>query len=124
MNSMARNQIANCKTVEGRSDHGEAIYAVVIGVDLPDVASASSFIEEVAEKFKQQRMMSPPTTSMLLITLIGEIPGMRFVERWRALAAQDDIFRFFMARMTKADLICASPEGGQQETFSLLLPAA
>jgi hypothetical protein len=56
--------------------------------------------------------------------MISDLPDTRFVEQWLALSAGDPIMQFFMARMTKADLVCASPDGTRQETFSLLLPRA
>jgi hypothetical protein len=124
MSEMAKNKIANFKTVEVSSDTGGLTYAVMIGIDLPDLTSSASFIEQVATLFKNQRMISPPSTSLLLITLIGKLPGARFVEQWHALSTQDPILRVFMTKMTKADLICASPDGAYQQTFSLLLPSA
>jgi len=69
------NTIANLKTLNLQSSEGP-VAAIVIGLNIPDVQAADSFVQEVAEKFKVQRMCSPPTTSVLLITVVTEMPAL------------------------------------------------
>jgi hypothetical protein len=117
------NTIANLKALNLQSAEGP-VAAIVIGLNIPDVQGADSFIQEVAEKFKLQRMCSPPTTSVLLITVVTELPAARFVERWHELEAQDKILEFFMSQMRKADVVRGTVLGETLENISLLGGAA
>jgi hypothetical protein len=92
----------------------------VIGVDINDVATANSFIAEVVEQFKSQRMISPPATNALMITLVGDLSAAQFAERWRALTAADAVLGTFMAQMRRADVLRGSAAGQPLETLSLL----
>ncbi len=92
----------------------------MVGLDIPDVQTADAFVAEVAAQFKMQRMSSPPYTSGLLITIIGELPAAQFVRRWRELAATDPILAAFMSRMRIADVMRGLPSGQPSETLSLL----
>jgi hypothetical protein len=113
------NTIANLKTMHLQSADGP-VTAIVMGLNIGDTQSADAFIQEVAEKFKAQRMCSPPDTSMMLITLLSEMPARRFVERWRQLAAEDKILNFFMSQMRKAELSRGTVVGQPLESVSLL----
>src|SRR5258705_11007282 len=101
---MARNSIANMKTVNLQSPSGP-LAAIMIEVDVPDVQTADAFVAEVAAKFKMYRMSSPPATSGLLITIIGDFSAAQFARRWRELAAGDQILGVFMSRMQIADVV-------------------
>jgi hypothetical protein len=74
----------------------------------------------VVEKFKAQRMASPPETSGLLITLIGNVSAEKFSERWAAATVADPILAFFMSGMHIADVIVGTKAGGIEETDSLI----
>ena len=106
----APNTIANLKTVPLQSPTGP-VTAILMGLNIPDPETADAFVKEVAEKFKAQRMCSPPDTSVMLVTIIGEMPAGRFVERWRQLAADDNALGFFMSRMQKADVLRGTTVG-------------
>lgn len=116
---MAKNSISNLKTVSLQSPSGP-LTAVMVGLDIPDVQTADAFVAEVAAQFKMQRMSSPPYTSGLLITIIGELPAAQSVRRWRELAATDPILAAFMSRMRIADVMRGLPSGQPSETLSLL----
>ena len=113
------NSIANLKTVNVQSPDGP-VPVVVMGLNIDDVENIDEFVLEAAEKFKVQRMCSPPTTSGFLITIISPIPLKRFVSRWRQLAGEDKILGFFMAQMQKADVLRGTTAGVTLETASLV----
>jgi len=116
---MAANSIANLKSVNFQSPTGPAT-AIMIGVNISDVQAADAFISEVAEKFKMQRMLSPPDTSGLLVTIIGDLPAARFAEKWRGLLAADQVLAAFMSQMRVADVMRGSPSGQMLEKVSLM----
>ena len=115
----AKNTIANLKTMPLQSQDGP-VTAIMMGLNIRDQQSADAFIQEVAEKFKVQRMCSSPDTSVLLITLVSDMPASRFVKRWRQIAADDKVLGFFMSQMHKADIVRGTVAGQTLETVSLL----
>ncbi len=115
----ATNTIANLKTMSLQSQDGP-VTAIVMGLNIRDQQNANAFIQQVAEKFKVQRMCSSPDTSVMLITIISEMPASRFVKRWRQIAAGDKVLGFFMSQMHKADVLRGTVAGQTLETVSLL----
>jgi hypothetical protein len=115
----AKNTIVNLKTEALQSKDGP-VTAIVMGLDMPDQDNADAFIQQVVEKFKVQRMCSSPDTSVLLITLVSDMPASRFVKRWRQLAADDKVLGFFMSQMRIADVVRGKVVGQTLETVSLL----
>ena len=113
------NTIANLKTLNLPSAEGP-VSAIVMGLNISEPQTADAFIQEAAEKFKAQRMCSPPDTRVLLITLLSELPVSRFVERWRQITASDQILAFFMSQMRKADVLRGTAVGQTLETASLI----
>ncbi|WP_237712410.1 hypothetical protein [Pedosphaera parvula] len=91
-----------------------------MGLNIPDPQNADSFVKQVVEKFKVQRMCSSPDTSVLLITIVSEMPAALFVDHWRKLAADDKILNFFTSQMQKADVVRGTAAGQTLETVSLL----
>lgn len=114
-----QNTIANLKTMALQSSNGP-VTAIVMGLNIPDQQSADAFIQQAAEKFKVQRMCSSPDTSVMLITIITEMPASHFVKRWRKIAADDKILGFFMSQMHKADVLRGTVAGQTLENVSLL----
>jgi hypothetical protein len=117
------NSIVNLKTVNAKSAEGP-IPVIVMGLTIRDLEDADEFIREAAEKFKLQRMCSPPTTSAMLITIMSSMPLKRFVDRWNELAREDQILRFFMSQMQRADVLRGTTAGVTLEQASLIAPAA
>ena len=113
------NTIANLKTMALQSSNGP-VTAIVMGLNIRDQQNADAFIQEAAEKFKVQRMCSSPDTSVMLITIVSEMPASHFVKRWRQIAADDKILGFFMSQMRKADVLRGTVAGQTLETVSLL----
>jgi len=119
---MPTNSIANLKTVSVQSPGGP-VTAIMVGINIADLQSADTFVAEVADKFKMQRMLSPPDTSGLLVTIIGELTAARFAEKWRELVAGDDALAVFMSQMRVADVMRGLPSGQPLERASLLSSA-
>ena len=117
------NLIANLKTVTTASPDGP-IPVIVMGLNIGDAEHPDDFIREVAEKFKAQRMCSPPTTAHMLVTIVSEMPLDRFVHRWNELVREDKILGFFMSQMRKADVLRGTRDGVTQEQASLVPAAA
>jgi hypothetical protein len=113
------NTIANLKTLNLESAEG-SVNAIVMGLNIRDLASADSFIMEACEKFKMQRMCSPPDTSVLLITIVTEMPASQFARKWHEIAKNDPILAFFMTAMQTADVVRGTTVGETLETVSLI----
>jgi hypothetical protein len=96
------------------------LVAIMIGLNIADLDQADAFVREVAERFKAHRMISPPETAGLCVTIIGELSAGEFARRWRDLVARDEILRLFMGKMRIADVIRGTPSGQQLESVSLL----
>jgi hypothetical protein len=117
------NSIANLKTVNAQSADGP-VPVIVMGLNIGDEDRVDEFVREVVEKFKAQRMCSPPTTAVMLITIMSPMPLKRFVDRWNELAREDKILGFFMSQMQKADVVRGTAAGVTLEQVSLVAPAA
>ena len=115
----AKNTIANLKTMSLQAQDGP-VTAIVMGLNIRDLDTADAFIEQVVEKFKVQRMCSSPDTSVMLITIVSDMPASRFVKRWRQITASDKALGFFMSQMRKADVVRGTVAGQTLETVSLL----
>jgi hypothetical protein len=113
------NTIANLKTMKLQSADGP-VTAIVMGLNIGEPQTVDAFVQEVAEKFKVQRMCSPPDTSVKLITIISEMSASSFVSRWRQLETDDKALRYFMSQMRKADVLRGTVAGQALETISLL----
>jgi hypothetical protein len=114
------NTIAQVKTVAVNGPNGPA-NAMMMAVNISDPASALPFVGEVVEQFKLHRMMAPPDTSMLLITLVGGLAAQEFAARWNELAERDDVVRHFMSSLTVADVVQGTKAGQELSKASLLL---
>ena len=112
------NSIAQIKTVPINGPTGPT-HAMMIAVNIDDAATAEAFIATVAEKFKVARMIAPPQTSMMLISLIGPLTADRFSACWREIAEKDPVVKTFMSLMVKADVIQGTKTGQQLSAASL-----
>jgi hypothetical protein len=113
------NKIAQVKTVATNGPNGPT-NAMMMAVNIGDPVSAEQFVGEVFQKFKMHRMMAPPDTSMLLITLIGGLTAQQFAARWKELAEGDEVVRHFMSLMTVADVVQGTKAGQELSKSSLL----
>lgn len=112
-------KIAQVKTVAGDPASGLK-HAIMMSVNISGAAGEESpWAREIAEKFKLQRMMSPPDTDGLMIGIIGEVSCARFAEAWRALAAADPILGVFMSTMKRAQVVQGNDKGQQLDAHDL-----
>lgn len=116
---MIDNKIAQIKTLPVGGPNGPAT-AMMIAVNIVAPAAADTFVEEVAEQFKLHRTTAPPNTTMLLITLMGDMTAPRFAARWREIEQHDQIVRAYMKLMLKADVVQGTVSGQQLSAASLL----
>lgn len=118
---MGVNSIAQVKTVEVQGPEGPAV-AMMIALDVGDAASAEAFVTVVAERFKLDRMLAPPQTSMLLFTMIGGMSAQSFAARWKEVEKADSVIRAFMGMMNVAEVVQGTKDGKQLGSASLLEP--
>ena len=115
------NSIAQVKTVTLEGPKGPA-NAMMIAINIDDPSTSEEFIQQVAEQFKVHRMLAPPDTAMLLISLVGALSAERFAGRWNEIEQRDEVVRAFMAQMAVADVIQGTKTGQQLSKASLLRP--
>ena len=77
----------------------------MMGLNIPDLSTAGTFLDHVIEQFKNQRMCSPPQTANMTVTIAGEMTAEDFCTYWIGRAAQDPILRHFMSSMVLADVL-------------------
>ena len=116
------NEIVQVKTVPVSGPNGPT-HAMMMALNVNDPGAAEGFIADVVEQFKLNRMVAPPDTSLLLITLIGDLPADRFAARWHRLVEGDEVARAFMSLMAVADAVQGTRSGRQLSKASLLPPA-
>ncbi len=83
---MPGNTITRAEPKELQGPGGVA-HAITIGLDLPDRAALEPFMAEVIERFKIERMLSHPDTTLLLISIIGEVSAAEFSASFRRACA-------------------------------------
>ena len=114
------NSVTQIKTVDVEGPDGPAT-AIMIAVDIDDPSTAEAFVSEVAEQFKVHRTVSPPDTSMLLVTLVGGLTAERFAAKWREVERTDPVVHAYMSLMVVADVIQGTKSGKQLSTASLVV---
>jgi hypothetical protein len=115
------NSIAQIKTVVS-NEAEKPTTAMMISVNIDEPATAEDFVAKVAEQFKLHRTMAPPSTSMLLVTVIGGMTAEQFATCWRRAASDDEVLRGYMSLMRVADVVQGTRKGQQLSKVSLLLP--
>jgi hypothetical protein len=116
---VSKNVISSIKTLEGLQSPEGIRAAITIGIDIHDSSTAIAFVAEVAERFKVQRMISPPETNALLVTLVGDLSASSFAECWKKMVADDQVLAAFMSLMRRADVLRGTASGAP-EAASLL----
>src|SRR5688572_15635530 len=104
------NQVANIKTIALRGEGGST-HALMMGVDIADPQKLTEFIPEAASHFTSQMMLSPDTTYMMLITVIGDCTAEHFKTHWNQLRKEDPIIEHYMSTMVVADCIHGTTDG-------------
>ncbi len=108
------------KVLAARTVAWEGGVALTLSVDVNDAATASAFVFDVVEAFKVNRMIAPPTTNRLLITVIGEQTATQFANEWHLAAAKDPIVGAFMSKMAVAEVVQGTAQGAVRSQSSLL----
>lgn len=116
---MRTNSIEQVKTVEVDGPNGPAV-AMMIALDVNDVAAVDEFVQSVAERFKLERMLAPPSTFLVLFTIIGDLSADDFASRWHAIQQSDPVIHAFMSLMEMADVIQDTPSGEKLSNASLI----
>jgi hypothetical protein len=98
------NSIHNIATKVVRDDSGE-FPAIVMGLNIHEVATFEAFLDEVIQQFKNQRMCSPPDTANMVVTLAGEMTSEKFCTVWHQRTASDPVLKHFMSMMVVADVL-------------------
>ena len=113
------NRIHNLLTRYADRD-GEQIQIIMMGLDVDDLGNIDAFMREVCAAFRSQRMMSPPQTSAMFVTLIGVLTAKEFKRRWAEAVARDPILAHFMARMEDASVLHGEQDGTVIEHIPLI----
>src|SRR5689334_13626265 len=119
MTGDAMNEVVQVKTVTVENAQSPT-HAMMIAVNIDEPATVDAFVAHVMEQFRMHRMLAPPTTTMMLITLIGDLSAEVFATKWRALIATDSISGHFVAQMQVADVVQGTAQGRQLSQSSLI----
>jgi hypothetical protein len=98
----------------------QEVPVVVMGLDIDDLDNLESFITSAAETFRNQRMCSPPSTSSMLVTLIGSCTAEQFKSAWSRCVANDIVLKVFMERMEDATVLHGTRKGELISEASLI----
>ena len=91
-----------------------------------DGSAVHDLVVEAAERFKLQRMCSPPDTAGLLMSIIGPIDLAAFAEAWRRNTARDEVARFFLSQMQVATAVHGTARGeilGEESLLPIPTPS-
>jgi hypothetical protein len=113
------NRINSLLTRYGDRD-GELVPIMMIGIDVDDLDEVDAFMAEVGAAFRSQRMLSPPQTSAMFVTLSGALTAEEFKQRWARQGKRDPILGFIMARMQAASVLHGERDGTVIDHLSLI----
>lgn len=113
------NFIRRAESGELEGDEG-VVHAIMIACEVHDRSTAAEFVKRVAGKFKLQRTAAAPDTSLLLITLVGDLTAADFRQLWRAAIEDDMVSRTYVAKLKHADVVHGTAAGEVLDAISLL----
>ena len=94
---------------------GEATHGIMVAVNSDGDGVTLEFVEELAKKIVLHRLCSPPDTSALVVTVIGELDTEQFRENWARTLSGSHTFsgplRFYLQQMSTAVLVHGKPDG-------------
>ena len=99
------NQIAKNETVELESPGGVTVIAIQMALIIEDLSTAEAFVDEAAQAFLMQRMVSPAETNGLLISVTGKMQPDEFAALFMERVTADEALSAFMDRMDIADVM-------------------
>lgn len=103
-------QLRSVKTVSLAADSGPT-HGIMVAVDVKAGDLMTAWVPALAEKIKLHRMVSPPDTSVLLITIIGTLEARSFLESWNEVVAKDQALSFFIKQMRTASFVHGTADG-------------
>ena len=84
-----------------RGSNDEKVPIIMMGLDVDELDDLDAFMSQVAATFRTQRLLSPPETSAMFVTLVGSLTAAEFKRRWTKQVARDPIsFSSWRACMT------------------------
>jgi hypothetical protein len=113
------NRIDNIATRVVKRD-GQKTPVILLGLGVDDLGSVDQFMTDVVTTFRNHRMISPPETSVLLVTLVGALDAQGFKERWAREVEGDPVVGSFMQKMTDAAVLSGTADGKVLGAASLL----
>lgn len=119
---MATNEIVSNETVEWETEDGGSIVGVKIAIDVFDLSQAEPFVAEVAEAFLMQRMVSPPESAGLFISVDGKMQPNEFATLWSLAIADNEPIKTFLSQMEFADVMGFMRDDPDQPVGVSLLP--
>ena len=114
-------EIVQCETMQLDSGAG-AKHAIFLAANLNIATGLNDLMENLVERFKLHRMVSPSDTSILLVTIIGPCEASEVISLWQMYIAKDEIAAFWMTQMEKAEVgVALHAKETIQEFYSLVL---
>lgn len=101
------------------ADDGGPVIAIMVALNVRDETAIRPFVAEVARAVINQRMISPPETEMLLITVIGPRTSASFESAWKEALQKDQALLHVIKGLTVAAGIIGTAEGKVLAEFSL-----
>jgi hypothetical protein len=101
---------------------GGPTHGIFVGFDIDDRKSTPELVSALAEQFKLQWMVSPPDTSLLFVSVIGDFDSSTFVEAWQPTVKRDPALSHFISQLQRAALVHGTRDGRVLAEESLLLP--
>jgi hypothetical protein len=116
---MRTNTINKIETKELVTNKGNT-NGIFMALDIYDKNNSDTFIAEVINKFTMHKMISPPNTSILLITIIGDLSAEEFCNKWKSLMDIDFTAKTILSMLDKASVVHGTNEGKVIDEKSLL----
>lgn len=113
------NKIAKMETREFETNEG-VLHAIMCAVNVYEEALLEEFVDELIEAVVLQRTMSDPSTSLLCISMMGDVEAGKVAQLIAERGSSNEVFKMYMSQMSKADLVHGTKEGSIIETISLI----
>ena len=92
----------------------------MMGLDVDELDDLDAFMSQVAATFTTQRLLSPPETRAMFVTLVGPLTAAEFKRRWTEQVKRDPILVQLMARMDDASVLHGARDGTVIDHISLI----